>query len=681
MDPEDLREVISAYQKCVAETVGRFGGFVAKYMGDGVLIYFGYPQAHEDDAERAIRAGLELVGVVGALKTHTPLQTRVGIATGLVVVGELIGSGGSQEQAIVGETPNLAARLQGIAEPNSVVIAETTRKLVGNLFELEDLGSQELKGISGAVRAWAALRPASVESRFDALHVTGLTELVQGVAPHATYLFKHALVQDAAYGTLLREPRRALHARIAETLENEFAEIAENQPELLARHCTEAGLIEKAASLRGKAGQRSLASSALVEAEAQLTRALAQVEALPATPALRRQQIELQVAFVNALMHTKGYAAPQTKAAVERARLLIEQAQALGEPPEDPLLLFSLLYSFWAAHFVAFNGDALRELAARFLALAKKQGATGPLMIGHRLMGASLMFTGDIIEGKVHFDAAIALYDPAQHRLLSSRFGQDIGVVILANRSWTLWVLGYPDAAIADSERALKDAREIGQAATLMYALLWTSWAQDRYGNYVAASRLADELVSLADGSGSLNWKAYGVISQGCVLANTRQSSNAVERITSALTTFQSTGSTLFVSSSLLYLAKAYAELDQFHEAWRYIGEAINAVQVNKERWCEAEVNRVAGEIALKSSEPDVHKAEAHFERALTIARQQQAKSWELRASMSLARLWRDQGKVQEARELLAPVYGWFTEGFDTRDLKEAKALLEELAA
>ncbi len=178
MDPEDLREVISAYQKCVAETVERFGGFVAKYMGDGVLIYFGYPQAHEDDAERAVRAGLELVAAVGALKTHAPLQTRVGIATGLVVVGDLIGSGASQEQAIVGETPNLAARLQGVAEPNSVVIAESTRKLVGNLFELADLGAKDLKGIAGPVRAWAALRASSAEGRFDALHASGLTELV-----------------------------------------------------------------------------------------------------------------------------------------------------------------------------------------------------------------------------------------------------------------------------------------------------------------------------------------------------------------------------------------------------------------------------------------------------------------------------------------------------------------------
>jgi len=178
MDPEDLREVISSYQKSVAETVGRFGGFVAKYMGDGVLIYFGYPQAHEDDAERAVRAGLELVAAIRDLKTHVALQTRVGIATGLVVVGNVIGSGASQEQAIVGDTPNLAARLQGVAEPNSVVVAEGTRKLLGSLFELEDLGPQKLKGISGPTRAWAALRPASVEGRFDAMHASGLTDLV-----------------------------------------------------------------------------------------------------------------------------------------------------------------------------------------------------------------------------------------------------------------------------------------------------------------------------------------------------------------------------------------------------------------------------------------------------------------------------------------------------------------------
>jgi hypothetical protein len=296
-------------------------------------------------------------------------------------------------------------------------------------------------------------------------------------------------VQDAAYGTLLREPRRALHARIAETLESQFAEIAERQPELLARHCTEAGLIEKAIGLWGKAGQRSLERSALVEATAQLTRALDQMAALPPNPALRREQIKLQVALLTPLIHVRGYAAPETKTAAERARLLIEEAEALGEPPDDPLLLFSVLYTFWVSNYVAFNGPAMRELAAQFLSLAQKQGETVPLMIGHRLMGMSLVHTSATAEGLAHLDRVIPLYDPTKHRPLAMRFGQDVRVATLSYRSLILWMLGYPTRAITDVEQALKDAREIGQAATLMYALNVTSLTLILYGNYAAANR------------------------------------------------------------------------------------------------------------------------------------------------------------------------------------------------
>ena len=1022
MDPEDLREVISAYQKCVAETVQRFGGFVAKYMGDGVLVYFGHPEAHEDDAERAVRAGLELVAAIAALKTHAPLQTRVGIATGLVIVGDLIGSGASQEQAIVGETPNLAARLQGIAEPNSVVIAEATRRLLGNLFELEDLGAQDLKGISGPVRAWAALRPSSVESRFEAMHASGLTELVgreeeieillrrwskiktgegqvvllsgeagigksrltaallerfanephtrlrsfcspqhtdsafypiigqmeraagltrddglqtkldkldailaqsstsaqdaallvemlslpndgrypaldltpeqrrqrtlealtaqlaglakerpvlmicedvhwvdptslevfgrtvdqikalpvllivtfrpefnapwagrshvtsltlnrlgereavaiiarlvgnkelpadvmakivertdgiplfveemtkavleaesegegrrtaaavpspalavpaslhaslmarldrlgpakevaqigaaigrefshalliavvrkpetelgalldrlmaagllfrQGAPPHASYLFKHALVQDAAYGTLLREPRRALHARIAETLESDFAEIAESQPELLARHCTEAGLIEKAAGLWGKAGQRSLARSALVEAVELLTQALNQIAALPSTPALRREQITLQVALVHPLMHVKGYTAPETTAAAERARLLIEKAEALGEPPDDPLLSFSVLYSFWVASYVAFNGDMMRALATQFLRLAEKHGATVPLMVGHRLMGMSLVETGEIVQGREHYNQALALYDPAEHRPLATLFGQDVRVSVLSYRSRALWILGHPEAALADSDQAISEARVIGQAAALMYALSHAAFTHIHCGDYLGASAVVGELVGLANEKGSLFWMASGTTYQGLLFALTGKAKDAVHMLSSGITAYRSTGSTaMLMHLSGPYLAKAHADLGQFDDAWRCIGDAMLAIETTKERWFESEANRIAGEIALMSPEPDEAKAEAYFEHAVAVARQQQAKSWELRAAMSLACLWRDQGKVQQARELLAPVYGWFAEGFDTLDLKEAKALVDELHA
>jgi class 3 adenylate cyclase/predicted ATPase len=1018
MDPEDLREVISAYQNCVAETVRRFDGFVAKYMGDGALVYFGYPQAHEDDAERAVRAGLELIRALTALGAPVLLQTRVGIATGLVVVGDLIGAGAAQEQAIVGETTNLAARLQGIAQPNTTIIAEGTRRLLGNLFELDDLGLQYLKGVAGPVSAWAALRPRSVESRFEAMRATGLTALVgreeesellfrrwsraktsegqvvlisgeagigksrltaallerfagephtrlryfcspqhtdsafypiigqmeraagfvyddkpqakldkldavlgqtssqdaalfaemlslpndgryptldltpqqrrqktlealtsqlaglssqnpvlmifedahwadptslelfsrvvdriqtlrvllivtfrpefdppwigqphvtamtinrltqrdvgamidrvvgnkqlppsirqdiigrtdgvplfveemtkamleaesegaarrtvaaapsptlavppslqaslmarldrlgaakqlaqigaaigrefthallaavagkpeaelasalkslmeagllfrHGVPPHATYLFKHALVQDAAYGTLLREPKRALHACIAKALESQFADIAEGQPELLAHHWTEAGLIEKAANLWGQAGQRSLERSALIEAVAQFTRALSQIPALLATPAPRREQIRLQVGLTTALMHTKGYAAPETKASLDQARSLMERAEALGEPPEDPLLLFSVLYGFWVASHAAFNGDAMRELATQFLALAEKQGAVVPLMIGHRIMGTSLASTGAIADGLTHYDLAIALYDPAKHRPLATRFTPDSGVMALTYRSLALWGLGYPEAALADADQAINNAREIGHPITLINALIVTSFARILSGNCASANERATEAVTLADKKVSF-FKGAATMVQGCVMALTGDASNGVPAMNSGIAAWRSTGTTVVLPFFLPYLARAHAELGHFDDARRCVDEAIALVEATKERWCESDIHRIAGEIALMVPEPDSPKAEGYFERALAIARKQQAKSWELRAAMSMARLWRDQSNQEQAHALLAPVYGWFTEGFDTLDLKEAKALLEQLNA
>jgi class 3 adenylate cyclase/predicted ATPase len=1016
MDPEDLREVISAYHKCVADTVARFDGFVAKYMGDGVLVYFGYPQAHEDDAERAVRAGLALVDAVASLASSEPLQVRIGAATGLVVVGDLVGSGEAQERGIVGETPNLAARLQGIAEPNQVVIAEATRKLLGNLFELQDLGARDLKGVAEPTRAWAALRARSVASRFEALHATGLTALVgreeecelllrgwskaktgegqvvlvsgeagigksrltaallerlmaephtrlryscspqhtdsalhpiigqmeraaglghgdtpqakldkldallaqtptsmqdvalfadmlslpndgryralelnpeqrrqrtlealtsqlarlarrnpvlmiiedahwtdpssleafsravdrivtlrtlmivtfrpefeppwirqkhvtaltlnrlvereagamidrvtankrlpakvkrdiiersdgiplfveemtkavleaeseavakrttaavpalrlavpaslhaslmarldrlgpakevaqigaaigrefphallssvmdkteaelesaldrlvqagllfrEGMPPDAIYMFKHALVQDAAHGTLLREPRRALHARIAETIEGKFADIAESQAELLARHCTEAGLIEKAAGLWAKAGLRSLERSALVEAAEQLRRALDQIATLPTTPDLLRDEIKLQVALIGSLVHVKGYAAPETKAAVERARLLIEQSEARGEPS---LQLFTVLFAFWVVNLVAFVGDALRAEAAQFLALAEKQQATAPFWIGHHVMGISLLCTGDIAEGRAHLDRGAALYDPADHRPFARSSGQHARVATLCYRSWALWSLGYPDAALADTQQAIGAACASGHAASLMETSMAT-FTQVFCGNYAAANAQSDDLIELAEEKGASYWKALGMMQQGCLSALTGKTTDAARMITSGIAAWRSTGSIFMLPTFLSYLAWAHAELGQFDEAWRRVGEAMTAVETTKERWFEAEMHRMAGEIALMSSERDEAKAEAFFERALEVARAQQAKSWELRAATSMARLWREQGKRIEARDLLAPVYGWFTEGFDTLDLIEAKALLAELA-
>src|SRR5262245_10568369 len=406
---------------------------------------------------------------------------------------------------------------------------------LGPAKEVAQIGAVIGREFSHALLTAAVDKPdAELNAALDRLLQSGLL-FRQGVPPHARYLFKHALVQDTAYGTLLRDPRRALHARIADVLESQFAEIAESQPELLARHCSEAGLIERAASFWGKAGQRSLTRSALVEAAEQLTRALGQIAALPGTPTLRREQIKLQVALLNALFHVKGYAAPETKAAAEQARLLIEQAEALGEAPEDPLLLFSVLYGFWVANLVAFNSDVCGDRATQFLSLAEKQGATVPLMIGHQAVGISLQSAGDLTEGRAHYDQAIALYNPVEHHPLATRFGQDSRVVNLARRSAALWLLGYPEAALADAESAVREAREIGHAATLMYALSHGAFARYQCGNYASANAVFDELATLAEQKGTLFWKAFGTTNQGCVRALSGQPLDAVRMITSGL--------------------------------------------------------------------------------------------------------------------------------------------------
>ena len=551
---------------------------------------------------------------------------------------------------------------------------------LGAAKEVVQIGAVIGRQFSHALLAAASRKQElELQSALTSLVSAGLL-FRQGVPPHATYLFKHALVRDAAYGTLLREPRRALHKRIAEVVESAFPEIAESQPELLARHYTDAELTQKAAWFWGKAGERSLAQSAVVESTEQLQRALDQIANLPQTSVLRRQQLKLQIALANALMQIKGYAAPEPKAAFEQARLFMERAEALGEAPEDPLLLFSFLWGVWSGNYVKFNGEAIKSLASQVMALAKRQGTTIPLMVGHRLVGMSALHTGDIDGSRQHFDRAIALYNPAEHRALAPRFGQDIRVAALAIRAKGLWLLGYPALALADIESALKDGREIDHGPSLMYALLFAAKLNVYSGCYAAASKHADELVISATQKGIGYWKSAGMLSQSMASALLGNASDAVQKITSAINAYRSMGSTLFLPEYLVHLANAHAQLGQIDDARRCIGEAMTIMDASGETWCEAELHRVAGEIALNSPEQDAVRAQTYFERALSVARQQQARSWELRGAMSMARLWRDQGKRQQARDLLAPVYGWFTEGLDTRDPKEARALLDDLA-
>ena len=346
------------------------------------------------------------------------------------------------------------------------------------------------------------------------------------------------------------------------------------------------------------------------------------------------------------------------------------------------MLLYSVLYGFWIMNAVAFNGDALITLATQFLLLAERQRATVPLMMGHGLMAFSLLTAGSFAASRRHCDQAIALHNPAEHRSLAMLFGQDPGVAHLCSRSLALWFLGYPDASLADTNQFLKEAHELGQAGTLLHALNQASVTHYLYGAYARAEALAKELFTLTDEKDvSLFWKATETVFRGVLFALTGKASDAVRAITSGMTSLRSTGAALYEPWHLSHLAMAYAELGQPDDARRCIDDAITKVERSKEKWCETEVHRIAGEIALQVGRAGCGESRKAFRARPTRRPSAASRSpAELRAAMSLARLWRDQGKAQQARELLAPVYGWFTEGFDTRDLKEAKSLLDALA-
>ena len=1006
MDPEDLREVISAYQKCVAETVQRFGGFVAKYMGDGVLIYFGYPQAHEDDAERAVRAGLELIAAVKDLKTHAALQTRVGIATGLVVVGDLIGSGASQEQAIVGETPNLAARLQGVAEPNSVVIAESTRKLLGNLFELEDLGARDVKGIAGPVRAWAALRPASVESRFDALHASGLTDLVgreeeldlllrrwskaktgegqvvllsgeagigksrltaallerlatephtrlryfcspqhtdsalypiisqmqraagfahgdtsqtkldrldavlarsftpaqdaalfadmlslpndgrypiieltpqqrrqktlealtaqiealsrsnpvlmifedvhwidptslealgramdrirplgvllivthrpefeapwigrphvtaltlnrlgereiddmidrvtgnrslpesirldilertdgiplfveemtkavleatgegglvvaaipppsfavpaslhatlmarldkigpakevaqigavigrefshallaavarkpeaelesalhhlikagllfsQGVQPNATYLFKHALVQDAAYGTLLRETRRMLHARIAEALQQHSPEIAESQPELLGRHFREAGLTQQAIRYLQMAGERAVKRSANIEAVAHLEKAKELLEAMPDRAAHANQELQLLIALGPAMMATRSSTAPEIGAVYARARELARDAGRIAD----------LFPTIWGAWLVAFSGGDLAtagRLLEELFSVADTSGSDALMLQAHHAAWPTLMVTGSLEQARSHIADGLALYRREAHGSQAFQYGShDPGVCAYFCDAVIGTVIGFPDQSVGQMQRALTLAHELDHGPTLVAVLAFAAELHQLRREPQKVEQYVNLLFPRLEKHGSAVGLANAIMLRGWAQVMQGDSKRGIAGVREGITAWRATGSQFHATYRLARAAEAHWAAGETEAGLQLIPTRIGD---SGDRWVAPELHRIEGELHRSAGHSEA--AERCLKYALESARMQKARLLELRAAMSLARLWRDQGKVQQARELLDPVYGWFTEGFDTRDLKEAKALLGEL--
>lgn len=1006
MDPEDLREIISAYQRCVADSVRRFGGFVAKYLGDGVLIYFGYPAAHEDDVERAVRAGLAVIDAVATLKAPQPVQVRIGVATGMVVVGDLVGSGEAQERGIVGETPNLAARLQGIAAPNTVVIAEATRRLLGNLFELRDLGPKELKGIAGPVRAFAALRASSVESRFEAMHPDALTALVgrdeelelllrrwsraktgegqvvlissesgigksrvcaalikgltaephtrlryfcspqhtdsafypiigqleraaglahddtprtkldkldallaqtatsehdaallaemlslpndgrypalelapeqrrqqtlealgvqletlarssivedahwadptsleafgrlvdrivtlrvllivtfrpefeaswvgqphvtalglnrlghrdvgtlidrvvgnkplpanlrkdiiertdgiplfveemtkavleaggeleamqmaaapsmavpaslhaslmerldrlgpakelaqtaaaigrefshallaavvrepeaelgssldrliragllfrKGVPPHAIYLFKHALVQDAAYGTLLRQSRRALHRRIAEILETQFPEAATAQPEVLAQHCAEAGLKEQAVPYLQRAGARALERSAYLEAISHLARGLELLEASPDSTERAQRELELQLALGSALMATRGYAAPEVEQAYVRARALCSH---IGLTPQ----LFPVLHGLYRIYHVRGDLIAAREVGEQLTELGQSLGDQTLLMEAHRALGVPLIWLGEVALARAKLEEGIAIYDAKLVRSHAYTYGIDPGVVCLSYAALAWWFLGFADHALDRSQRALALAEELSHPHSRALALVWAAWLRQFRREVPSTQELAQAAIRLCSEHGYPLWRPMGAILHGWALSESGQKpEERIAQMRQGLADLRATGAGLWQPCFLALIAEACSKVNRIDEGLTVLDQALGVVRERAERFYEAELHRLRGELLLRCNPAEISASETCFQTAIAIARNQQARSLELRAATSLARLWIERGERRNAQDLLTGIWGWFTEGFDTLDLKEAKSLLDEL--
>ena len=999
LDPEDLREVIAAYHCAVAEVVAGFDGFVAKYMGDGVLVYFGYPRAHEDDAERAVRAGLGVIDAVGRLDIKSvKFQARVGIATGLVVVGDLIGEGSAQEQSVVGETPNLAARLQALAEPDAVVIAAGTRRLVGDLFEYRDLGAVEVMGLAAPVPASQVLRPSVVASRFEALRGSALTPLIgrdeeidlllrrwarakagdgqvvlisgepglgksrivaalaerlysklhirlryfcspyhqdsalypfidqlgrasgfarddppaarlekleavlartrppdedvafladllslpgserhplpnlsrqrkkertlealirqleglarqqpvvmifedahwidptsrelldlsvervgslsvllivtfrpefqspwtgqpqvsmlalnrldrrnrtalveqiaggkalpdgvidqiadrtdgvplfveeltksvlesgvsllgipttlhdslmarldrfasvrrvaqigaaigrefsysllravsripedelqtgldrlvtselvfqRGTPPDAVYSFKHALVQDAAYGSLLRSSRQQLHAQIAEALETYSSGLMETQPEIFAQHYAEAGLIEKSAACWGKAGRRSAARSAMAEAAAQLQKGLDQLVLLPDTAQRQRQELELCSSLGAALMIVKGYAAPETGDTYARARALWEQ---LGSPSEFLHVPFGQFFY----HVNRCDFDLARHLAEDLLRLSRAHNDSAGLVLGHTCSGRALLPTGRFASSRSHLERALALYDPISHRSLAHQVGIDPEVTSQLNLGIVLFSLGFPDQALASNSAAIAGARGLAHPPTLALGLGFGTILLSLVGDNTTLDDRVNELVAITTEQGFSLYRASGTILRGWVKVKNGDVTEGMSLLRSGTTAYRAIGQEAWMPYFIGLLAAACEIAGQIEEGLSLSDDAMQIADRTGELWFAAELNRHKGELLLRQGQSEA--AEQLYHKALSIAREQEAKLWELRAAVGLARLRRDQGRRAEARDLLAPVYGWFTEGFDTPDLKEAKALLDQLA-
>jgi len=507
----------------------------------------------------------------------------------------------------------------------------------------------------------------------------GLSQLVdsallyqRGRPPRATYTFRHALIRDTAYQSLLRRTRQAYHQQVAQLLEARFPEVVETQPELVAHHYTEAACPEQAIGYWQRAGQHAARRSATQEAGRHLSTGLELLATRPDTPERTQQELDLHMALGPVLMATRGQAAAEVEQTYTHAWALCQQ---LGETPQ----LFPVLYGLWR---VSLNGGRLataREVAEQLLSLAQRQHDATRRMVAHVSLGYTLVWMGEFTAARTYLEQGIALIDPEAQRTLALRYGQAPGVLCLSYAAPALWCLGYPEQGLERSQAACTLARELEHPLSLAGALYFTARLHLLRGETQAAREQAEATIALTTEHMLPQYLALGRFFLGWALAAQGQGEEGVTLMRQSLTDMSATGNRMSPTQFLPVLAEVSGALGQVDAGLSMVTEALELVEQTGARWYEAETYRIKGTLLLRQAVPDAVQAETCFQQALAIARHQEATSWELRAATSLARLWQAQGRRQEAHDLLAPVYEWFTEGFDTADLREAQALLDEL--
>jgi predicted ATPase len=491
--------------------------------------------------------------------------------------------------------------------------------------------------------------------------------------PQATYVFKHVLIQDAAYQALLKSTRQQYHQRIAQVLEEQFPATVDQQPELLAHYYTEAGLTEQAVASWQRAGQQANQRSANAEAVQHLTKGLTLLAMLPETQTRAQRELDLQIALGPALMALKGFAAPEVEQTYARARVL---CQHVGETPQllPTLRGLSRFYGNRGPYATA------RELAEQLYRLAQREATPTSRLAAHIALAPILFHQGDYAAARTHAEQGIALAEAIGQRAVAFQLDIAPGVMCLEIVALSLWCLGYPVQAVRRSQEALALAQELAHPLSLAIAQHGAAWLHHLRRETPAVQTAADALLTLATAQGFPAYVGYGTCWRGWALAAQGQGATGLRLLHQGMAALLAMGQMLSRTFCLVLLAEATQYAGEVAEGLRLVTEALEVCEAGGQGDMHAEAHRLQGELLLRQAIPDATQAEACFQQALALAHRQQAKSWELRAATSLARLWQQQGKRQEAHDLLTPVYGWFTEGFDTADLQEAKALLDALA-